>query len=245
MSDEPVRWLESDDAPAPLAALLREAKSVPPMPDAVRDAVRASLREPGAAPTPGETAPAGAAAATASKITPLLAVTGAIAAVALGVLALVPPRRDLGPPSQPSAVAPAPSEEEEGEAGEVVAPAPTPAPERDESLDGAADAAPERHTVRPQSGAVDALAEEHALVQRARASLAHDPESSLLAAADHERRFADGQLAAEREFVRIKALVALGRRDEAAARGKRFLARFAASPYADRVRSLTRDGGAL
>lgn len=61
------------------------------------------------------------------------------------------------------------------------------------------------------------------LLQRARTSLGTDPAQTLALAEQHRARFPRGILALERELVAIDALVALGRRDEALARGRRAL----------------------
>jgi hypothetical protein len=57
--------------------------------------------------------------------------------------------------------------------------------------------------------------EELRFLERARQSLAHgDYASVLVIAAEHERSFPAGQLAEEREFLRVRALVGLGRADD-------------------------------
>lgn len=63
------------------------------------------------------------------------------------------------------------------------------------------------------------LAAERALLDVARSALARGEASEALSAAErHRREYADGALIEEREAIAIKALVALGRRDEAAQR---------------------------
>lgn len=80
--------------------------------------------------------------------------------------------------------------------------------------------------------AADALLEEAQSLERVRARLGGDPAGALAALADHQRRFPRGQLGAEREYLTIDALSRLGRRDEARARARAFLARYPSSPYA-------------
>jgi hypothetical protein len=83
------------------------------------------------------------------------------------------------------------------------------------------------------------LAEETALLDRARAALAaHDGPGALAALAEHDRRFASGALGPEALVVRVEALVASGRRVEAERAGERFLASHPSSPHARRIRSL-------
>jgi hypothetical protein len=63
------------------------------------------------------------------------------------------------------------------------------------------------------------LAAERALLDVARSALARGEASAALDAAErHRREYADGALVEEREAIAIKALVALGRKDEAAQR---------------------------
>jgi hypothetical protein len=51
----------------------------------------------------------------------------------------------------------------------------------------------------------------------------------------HSRKFPTGQLAEERESLAIRALVLLGRRDEAASRATQFKARYPNSLLSDVV----------
>jgi hypothetical protein len=68
------------------------------------------------------------------------------------------------------------------------------------------------------------LAAERALLDEARAKLAaSDPAVALALLDDHARRFRKPQLAEEREAIAVQALVALGRDDDARARGAKFL----------------------
>jgi len=61
--------------------------------------------------------------------------------------------------------------------------------------------------------------------------------------ADHAKRFPRGELAPEREYLRVKALRRLGRTNEARDRAKAYLATFPTSPYAPAVRSLLTELG--
>jgi hypothetical protein len=73
---------------------------------------------------------------------------------------------------------------------------------------------------------------EEDLLERATQALRRDPAEALALADEHARTFAGGRLVQEREVVAIQALSKLARFDAASARAKRFLERYASSPYA-------------
>ncbi|WP_437758624.1 tetratricopeptide repeat protein [Sorangium sp. So ce1389] len=81
----------------------------------------------------------------------------------------------------------------------------------------------------------DELLRESNLIDRARAAATQNPDAALSAVAEHQREFPAGRLAEEREYVAIRALMRLGRVDEARARADAFLARYPSTSYADRV----------
>lgn len=83
----------------------------------------------------------------------------------------------------------------------------------------------------PVVPASSASSEEAQLLLAARRKLARDPAGALARADEHARRFADGELAQERELVAVRALLALGRRAEAEARAERFAVRFPSSVH--------------
>lgn len=71
------------------------------------------------------------------------------------------------------------------------------------------------------------LGAERGLLDVARSAMARGEAAEALAAVDrHGRDYRDGALVEEREALGIKALLALGRRDEARARAARFEKRF-------------------
>lgn len=70
------------------------------------------------------------------------------------------------------------------------------------------------------------LAEEVAHLARARDLAASDPASALALIEEGHRRFPRGALWLERETIAWNALMRLGRRDEAAARGERIVQRY-------------------
>jgi hypothetical protein len=76
----------------------------------------------------------------------------------------------------------------------------------------------------------DGLRAERALLDVARGALERqDGAAALAATREHERRFPSGLLVQEREAMAVRALLLLGRRDEARARTDRFRARYAGS----------------
>jgi hypothetical protein len=101
-----------------------------------------------------------------------------------------------------------------------------PAATRDEKLDHASDDA---RAAAPLSG-TGVLAQEQALLDPARVSLAHgDGAGALARLAQHEHRFPNGALAQEREAMTIRALVITGDRDAARARAQAFRSRYPSS----------------
>jgi hypothetical protein len=94
--------------------------------------------------------------------------------------------------------------------------------------------APRKAPARPR--ARDPLSVEEELVERARSTLEADPAASLRVLEVHQRRFPQGELVAERELLAVEALMREGARAAAVERGRAFLERFPASPYAHLVR---------
>lgn len=104
--------------------------------------------------------------------------------------------------------------------------APSPSPPRivaaPRSADTSAIAAPSAST-RP----VDTLSDERALVEGARTALLRGrPSDALELARKHEARFANGELAEDRDFMIASALHDLGREEEARTQARRFLVRY-------------------
>ncbi len=84
----------------------------------------------------------------------------------------------------------------------------------------------------------DMLAEEVALLDRARAALGGNPSEALRLTADHAARFPRGKMGIERELVAIDALRRLGRGAEARSRAESLLVRARGSLYEDRIRKM-------
>ncbi|MFO0592662.1 MAG: hypothetical protein U0441_34275 [Polyangiaceae bacterium] len=128
----------------------------------------------------------------------------------------------------PSTLAPAPAQATSTPEPSV-SPVRAPTPGIVGASTGAPSAAP--------SSSVDALAEEAALLDRARAALG-TPASALRITEEHASRFPRGKLGMEREMIAIEALRRLGRGAESRARAESLLARAKGSLYEDRLRKM-------
>jgi hypothetical protein len=84
--------------------------------------------------------------------------------------------------------------------------------------------------------AIDEVLREAKLVAKARGNLVREPAQALALAEEAERDFPRGQLVEERRALAIRALVALGRLDEANARAEAFLAEYGRGAHAAAVR---------
>lgn len=153
-------------------------------------------------------------------------------------------------PSAPPAPSPAPSAPGQGSEPAAVLASATPAPEPSgPPVPPEASAEPlprqDASVAAPRASRAGAPAPEdpvaeHALLAEARRSLSSSPAKALDLVLQHQRRFPRGELGLEREFLRIQALVRLGRGGEARAAGERFLRAFPRSAYAAEVERLTR-----
>ncbi|WP_433935512.1 hypothetical protein AB3662_12345 [Sorangium cellulosum] len=206
--------------------------------------------------TAARVAPLGTAGAGAGATLPMW-VKGIFVAVGLGIggaglyLALDGGQR-AGAPATPAQLADLPLEEllsRPGRGLSAAAPAkaePAPEPGPPPEAPRPAASVPRRElpkNTRPaapapaEAAAIDSdeLLRESNLIDRARAAAAQDPDAALAAVSEHQREFPGGRLAEEREYVAIRALMRLGRVDEARARAASFLARYPSTSYADRV----------
>jgi hypothetical protein len=143
----------------------------------------------------------------------VVAVVGVGVGVGVGVRRMAHPRPSVTLPASSPVAAPRPEPESATASPAPAAePAPVPTP---------AAPAPTRHT-RPTSTRPD-LAAERALVDEASRSLAGgDAPGALAALGRHASRYPGGQLAEERDALRIRALAAAGRAAEARARAAHF-----------------------
>lgn len=90
----------------------------------------------------------------------------------------------------------------------------------------------------PANTAIRAPEEEEnegALLHRAHAAIASEPEKALALTAEHERRFPSGLLVQEREVIAIEALARLGRLEQARAHAATFSSTYPRSAYRRRV----------
>lgn len=93
--------------------------------------------------------------------------------------------------------------------------------------------------VRPSAANLDA---ELSLLRRARAALTGGTHAEALALlAEHEQRFPTGHLAEERMVLRVQALRAIGRRDEARVAAARFAAQHPGSPHTPTMAAMCLD----
>ncbi|MCX4242665.1 hypothetical protein [Paraliomyxa miuraensis] len=88
----------------------------------------------------------------------------------------------------------------------------------------------------PEAPAGDDVLREAQLVAKARAKLGREPAAALALAEEAERDFPTGQLVEERRAIAIRALLALGRVDEAQRRAEPFLATYGRGAHAAAVR---------
>ncbi|WP_438028679.1 hypothetical protein [Sorangium sp. So ce233] len=244
--NDPKRWIQDGgSAPEGARELLLAASRPRPMTSA--EFARTAAR----------VAPLGTASAGAGATLPMW-VKGIFVAVGLGIggaglyLALDGGQR-AGASATPAQLADLPLEELLVAVDRRGVPAPAPA-----KADHAPEAAPPPEAPRPaasvprrelpkntrpaapapaEAAAIDSdeLLRESNLIDRARAAAAQDPDAALAAVSEHQREFPAGRLAEEREYVAIRALMRLGRVDEARARAGSFLARYPSTSYADRV----------
>ncbi|CAN92523.1 hypothetical protein sce2364 [Sorangium cellulosum So ce56] len=240
MSD-PKRWnQEGGGAPPGARELLRAAAPIRPMTSAelARTAARVAPLETAAGAAAGATMPAWIkgiflAAGIGAGGAGLHAALGEApsAAAPPPVLTDLPLERLLSR-AEGRAAAGSPS----AEAPSAEAPRPPPSALRREAPPSPRPAAPALEATAAADG--DDLVRESNLVDASRAALAQDPGAALAALERHQAEFPKGRLAEEREFIAIRALVRLGRADEARARAAAFFARYPSSSFAEPLRRI-------
>lgn len=221
----------------------------------IRGALAAAIAAQGATIASGTAAAASGTGAVALKIALAGAlVVGAASAVVYTVLPEtrdeIADRRSTPPPVQQPTPAPEPEPESELEPAiepeSGIEPAPTP-------IEAARPIAPTPRviaieppppvvpvvtppvTTPEEAPPADTLAEELELLRAANRALAADPAAALARVDEHRARFERGQLATDREVVRVLALCALGRTSDAHAIGDALRARLAGTTRGQRL----------
>ena len=202
------------DMPPELRTLLDQERAIPPLSAAQRARAMARARAALNAPVTAANAPFGAPPRLrwASAAAAGLVVSAAIAAAAYELHARFAP----GPMTRPAAVASVPR---------VVANAPASATPAVAVPD--LPPAPAPTVAAPGLPPADAAREELHLMRQARAAVARgDFTAALSPINEHTRRFKNGRLVEEREALRVRALVGLGRSEEARRAAAAFRTRF-------------------
>lgn len=224
-------WLEEGDAPPEVAELLRSARRSRPLDAAARARSARRLSALSALP----------AAAGVLLWAPHAALGAALGAIV--TTAVVAPRILQAPaPAVPERASSAPSSRSGREQGRPPA---LPAP-MESASEPVAQAAPPssavgRLPVVREPGEHD-LSREARSLEHARELLARSPAEALSLLTRHAREFPDGTLAVERELLTVDALLRLGRRSEAEARGRALQGRAPGSLYERRLEKML--GGA-
>jgi hypothetical protein len=232
-----------------LRALVRRASTIEAAPAGAKARVLANVEalagppgyaNAGAGASGHETGPSSA--PRASPVGPALVVAGAFAlGAAVGALAMYRVMQAQVPPETTHVI----TEREVSMATEHVPelPAPTPSTVATEvgaaasvpPVDPAASVVRERPAPSPAASfrkpsaidALDPLANERSLLDLARSAIEReDGAAALDATAEHARKYPGGVLVQEREAIAVRALVLLGRTEEARARVVRFRGRF-------------------
>lgn len=244
-------------------ALLAREGPPPGVRELVLAGVRRRVGDGGGSDDPGESefdadaldmpAPSSAPASTTMWWAKLVAATVTMTSAGLVVLrlAVVGARAlqgEAGEPSEPQQVeAGEPSEPQPGpqlgspattQQSMATSPELPPAPRR-----GRADLAAPTPTPIPTTSPDASLAEELALVAKAKRLRATAPSEALAELEHHRERFPAGALAPEREVLRIEIGCALGRVEQAEQLRERFVVEHADSPLLARVRGACRDRG--
>ena len=200
---------------AKVRELLDEEVAIPALPAAARARAVARARAAieadfGAPATPTERASAAVPARWAASIALALAASAAVGAVAYGVAHWTSEKAPVE--AHPAMVGASPKTS-------VPAAIPTPIDEPPPP--------PRSHGLPLRLSPAGAIHAELLLLRPARAAVARgDFAAALHPIAEHARRFKDGRLAEEREALRVKALVGLGRTDEARLAAAGFRAHF-------------------
>jgi hypothetical protein len=214
-------------------ALLDAERDIPVQPDTVRARAIARARAaieagPAAPPVPARSSRVALTMRWAAAIALGCLASAAVAAMTYGVSAhfarqnatlTTPPAPAIATPKAPAAAAtPSPIDETPPSRPRVIPP--------------------------PRLSPADAIRAELILLRPARAAVARENFAAALPPiAEHARRFKGGRLAEEREALRVKALVGLGRADEARRAAAAFRAHFPHSVLLPAVGQMASTGG--
>jgi hypothetical protein len=175
------------------------------------------------------------------RLSVALAIAAAVALVALGAAAYQAAHQFRSasapvavPGMAPRVVEQPPAQDEQAEVQVDESSPPSTSPEPTPTMPRPARARPAKPVAEAQAYAMELLVLQPALEAVARRDFA----SSLAAIAAHQRRFPAGQLAEEREALRVKALLGLGRVPEAVHAGALFRARFPHSALLGQIQEL-------
>jgi hypothetical protein len=222
-------------------ALVAHERVPPPQSEAVRARVLSRAREALSVSPP---LPRSSRMTRASVGKTLAAAAGGVALVVgiAAALQLVSRTRPEAPPAGTAPVtAPLPSENPAARAPVPTAPseaAAAPAADAEAGLDSSTNRTRREASVPSsvRSNRSDGGLDELQLLSRARqADARHDYGAGLALLAEHERNYPAGRLAEEREVLRLKALVGLGRADQARRAATRFRRQFPRSVLLHRV----------
>jgi len=231
---EPTRWLESDEAPEGVAALLAAARPFRTLDTVTRARSRRRLAAMSALP-------AAAGVMFWMKSVALGAVLGSV--VTASVAAIKWPERQ---PVQAPMVAEKASIRTRAPVKPVKLPESDLAPEPSATPSSVAPVAVANgvSTARAAPSAApgaQSLEREILLLERARQLMKVNPAMALSALDQHRREFSSGTLVLERQFLEVEALLQLGRRDQAIARAADLRARAPGSLYERRLTQLLND----
>ncbi len=223
------------------ASLLRAAKSYTPS-ERTKQKTFVALGVAGVATTVSSTA-AGAAGATQSSATTKIVAYGLLGLALVGGVVYGLSRRSK---STVSTQLPTTTVVESSAATQQPAPLAQPTVTASPTLTAEASSLPAVPTsgttsVAPKAPAPSAslgLSDEIKLLDRARSTLASNPQASMAALDEYRKLFPKPTLGLEAQVIRIEALVNSGDRGSARALAKDFLARHASSPHASRIRKL-------
>lgn len=271
--NDPVRWLDDSRVADSVRSALTAAAPAPPMPEAVHVSLVAQCAALAATAVATQAAAGGAWAKLVSAAVASSTVKGFVVASLVGAAGTAgyyvfrePPRSSGALPAaayQTSQARPAPSESSLSPAvaastaraaDELTVPVassdasnasvPRKTKEADTQRESLA-VEPAPSVTKPAVAAFDdpTIADEAKLLENARSALARDPARALQIAERHAQWHPQGQLAAEREFIAVDALLRLGRRQAAWQRAQPWLQRAPNSLYSNRLRELLGNDG--